>query len=50
MKMFTVVFLFFKYTSVDIHVPLVGRVDGKTGQHTGESLSPLEGEKFDKKV
>lgn len=32
--------------SVDLHVPLVGRVDGKPGQHTGESLSPLEREQF----
>lgn len=28
--------------SVDVNVPLVGRVDGRPGQHTEESLSPLE--------
>lgn len=32
--------------SVDLNAPLVGRVDGRPGQHTGESLSPLERQKF----
>lgn len=36
----------FSSTTEDLHTPLAGRAGGQPGPHTGEFLSPLEGNHF----